>query len=124
MGYVVRMHKAKKLVDDDEFSTRGVIPTMGEYRKGCSSMNLVKMSLLARRNTELWEIFCEFCPMRQVDNRNSVVGRDLDSLMDYTTTATIPLEEARRLRDRKRNGDPMYLRVCVCGTLWGQMCQG
>ena len=76
-------------------------------------MNLAKMSLLAKRNTELWETFCEFCPMRQVDNMNSVVGRDLDSLMEYTTTATIPVDEARRLRDRKRNGDPVYLRVCV-----------
>ena len=47
---MVRLHKARQLVDEDEFSTRGVIPTMGEDRKGCSSMNLIKMSLLAKRN--------------------------------------------------------------------------
>ena len=76
-------------------------------------MNLVKMSLLAKQNKGLWDAYSEFGPGRRVDNVNAVVGKDLDGLSHYGDKAMMATTEVRRLRDRKRHGDAVYLKVCT-----------
>ena len=75
-------------------------------------MNLVKMTLLAKLNKSLWDAYCELVPGRRVDNVNAVVGMDLDGLSYYGAKVMLSTAETGRLRERKRRGEAVFMKIC------------
>ena len=98
------------------YAAAGQIGTWQEYMEGCSTLNLVKIGLMALQSMELYAFYSKLAVGMVSDSQlNIMVGSQVEMLLTMYEKGELRNDEVTRLlkvESRRAGGEKVHLRTC------------